>query len=116
VYDLAGEFRRAFGTEFLTSPSGLVTYRDVMIVAELRARLTLLDINDNFVAYLGDNEAICTNDGWPNSKDASGEIVPTGLHTPGKFNSPQGIAVDHEGNLYVAEWLIGGRFTKLIKE
>ena len=51
-----------------------------MIVAELRARLTLLDINDNFVAYLGDNEAICTNDGWPNSKDASGEIVPTGLH------------------------------------
>ena len=53
-------------------------------MAELCARLTLLDVNDNFVAYLGDNDAICTNDGWPNSKDTSGEIVPTGLLTPGK--------------------------------
>jgi len=116
VYNLVGEFRRAFGTGFLTSPSGFVTYEDVMIVAELRARLTLLDINDNFVAYLEHNEAICTNYGWPNSKDTSGEIMPTGLITPGKFNSPQCMAVDHEGNLYVAEWLIGGRFTELIKE
>ena len=66
-YDLAGEFRKAFGTGFLTSPSGFVTYGDVMLVAELCARLTLLDVNDNFVAYLGDNDAICTNDGWPNS-------------------------------------------------
>jgi len=84
VYDLAGEFRKAFGTGFLTSPSGFVTYGDVMLVAELCARLTLLDVNDNFVAYLWDNDAICTNDGWPNSKDTSGEIVPTGLLTPGK--------------------------------
>jgi hypothetical protein len=33
----------------------------------------------------------------------------------GKFNSPHGMAIDGEGNLYVAEWLIGGRFTKLAK-
>jgi hypothetical protein len=84
VYDLAGEFRKAFGTGFLTSASGFVTYGDVMFVAELCARLTLLDVNDNFVAYLWDNDAICTNDGWPNSKDTSGEIVPTGLLKPGK--------------------------------
>lgn len=116
VYDLAGNYRRDFGTDFLTSPSGFLTYGDVMIVAELRARLTLLDLNDNFLAYLGENEAACRVDGWPNSKNPSGEIVPTGPLTPGKFNSPHGMAVDREGNLYVAEWLIGGRFTKLLKE
>ena len=31
----------------------------------------------------------------------------------GKFNSTHGMAVDRQGNLYVAEWLIGGRFIKL---
>ena len=34
---------------------------------------------------------------------------------PAEFNSPHGIAADAEGNLYVPEWLIGGRFTKLVR-
>ncbi|MCH8900464.1 MAG: hypothetical protein IH942_08265 [Acidobacteria bacterium] len=54
-------------------------------------------------------------DGWPNSKDSDGQVVPTSLLEPGKFNSPHGMAVDADGNLYVAEWLIGGRLTKLAK-
>ena len=33
--------------------------------------------------------------------------------TPGKFNSPHGLAADGDGNVYVAEWLIGGRYTQL---
>jgi sugar lactone lactonase YvrE len=31
----------------------------------------------------------------------------------GPFNSPHGLAVDGEGNLYIAEWMVGGRITKL---
>jgi hypothetical protein len=31
----------------------------------------------------------------------------------GVFNSPHSLAVDADGNLYVSEWLIGGRYTKL---
>ena len=37
---------------------------------------------------------------------------PSDLH-PGKFNSPHGMTIDKDGNIYVAEWLIGGRMTKL---
>jgi hypothetical protein len=34
---------------------------------------------------------------------------------PGKFISPHGLASDPDGNLYIAEWLLGGRYTKLAK-
>ena len=52
VYDLDGKFKRAFGSDFLSSPSGFVTHGDTMIVAELRARLAVLDREDNLVGYL----------------------------------------------------------------
>ena len=115
VYDLEGRFKRVFGSEFLTTPSAFVTHGDGMVVAELRARLTVLDIEDQLVTYLGANEAVCELDGWPNWKNNKGEIVRTNLLETGKFNSPHGIGVDSDGNLYLSEWLIGGRFTKLVK-
>jgi len=115
VYDLEGRFKRSFGSDFLSSPSGFVTHRDLLVVAELNARLAVLDKEDNLLCYLGDNEQVCSVDGWPNNRNASGELIPTSLLEPGKFNSPHGMAVDAQGNLYVAEWLIGGRFIKLEK-
>ena len=113
VYDLEGRFKRVFGSDFLSSPSGFVTHGDLMVVAELRARLAVLDKDDNLLCYLGENEPVCSVDGWPNNRNASGELVPSALLEPGKFNSPHGMAVDAQGNLYVAEWLIGGRLIKL---
>ena len=77
-------------------------------MAELRARLTVLDLNDNLVCYLATNEVVCDVDGWPNGRDEEGQFVRTSLLELGKFNSPHGIAIDANGNLYVAEWLIGG--------
>jgi DNA-binding beta-propeller fold protein YncE len=115
VYDLEGNFRRTFGVDFLSSPSGFVTQAAFLIIAELRARLAITDMDDNLVCYLGANESVCDVDGWPNNKNENGEIVPTKLLQTGKFNSPHGLAVDSQGNLYVAEFLIGGRFTKLAK-
>ena len=99
----------------VTTPSGFVTHGDFMIIAELRARLTVVDAEDNLVGYLGKNGTVCDVDGWPNNKNKKGDIFRTAFIERGKFNSPHGLAVDSEGNLYVAEWLIGGRFIKLAK-
>ena len=114
VYDLEGNFKRAFGPDFLNSPSGFVTFGEFMVVAELRARLVVIDSHDRFVLELGENEQVCEVDGWPNNRSGD-EIVPSKLLEAGKFNSPHGMAIDSHDNLYIAEWLIGGRVTKLAK-
>ena len=116
VYDLDGKFKRAFGSGFLNSSSDFVTDGELLIVLELKARLAVLDADDNFICYLGDNGGVCEVEGWPNMENEKSEIVPPTEHLrPGKFNSPHGMAMDRDGNLYVAEWLIGGRITKLLK-
>ena len=115
VYDAEGTFKRVFGSDFLTSPSGFATDGDYLVIAELRARLTITDIDDGLVCYLGDNEQVATVDGWPNNLDEQGHLVRSRLLESGKFNSPHGMAVDGLGNIYVSEWLIGGRYTKLAR-
>jgi hypothetical protein len=114
VFDPEGRFKRSFGQEFLTSPSAFALLdNEVLVVAELRARLALLDPEDRLIEYLGADEAACDRPGWPNAKNANGEAIRPPSLVPGKFNSPHGLAADREGNLYVAEWLIGGRYTYL---
>jgi hypothetical protein len=53
--------------------------------------------------------------GWPNALDADGQAVRTHRLRPERFNSPHAVAFDRDGSLYVAEWLLGGRYTKLTR-
>jgi DNA-binding beta-propeller fold protein YncE len=115
VYDADGKWLRVFGEDFLTSPSGFVAYGDMLVIAELNARITICGADDRPRTYLGDNGAVADVAGWPNNHNDRGESVRTALLEPGKFNSPHGMAVDAQGNMYVAEWLIGGRSIKLAK-
>ena len=109
VYDVDGGFRRSFGTDFLTTPIGFVTHGDRRASrAPGRHRR-----ERELLAYIGDNEQVCDVEGWPNNKGDGGQIVPTSLLETGKSKSPHGLAVDPNGNLSVAEWLIGGRVTRL---
>ena len=106
VYDVEGNYKRAFGADYLTSPDGFITHGEFLMMPELYARLTILDGDDRLVAHLGSNEDAVKVKGWPNIHDHL---------QPGKFNSPHGMAADKDGNLYVVEWITGGRITKLAK-
>ena len=53
----------------------------------------------------------------PNRIGAGGEQVsPFDDIAEGEFNSSHEVCADSHGNIYVSEWLIGDRFTKLIRE
>jgi hypothetical protein len=113
VYGLHGGYRRTVGQGFLDSPSVFVTHAGNLIVGELYARLAVLGPDDQLVCYLGENGEVCELPGWPHALGPEGHPVRSGRLQPGRFNSPHGLAVDGDGNLYVAEWLIGGRTVKL---
>jgi hypothetical protein len=120
VYDLEGRYRRTFGEGFLSSPSGFVQWGEVLVVAELYARLAVLDIDDKLIGYIGadpnatDGQGWPERPGWPNALNGDGHVEAPRLPDPDRFNSPHSVAVDSDGNLYVSEWLIGGRYTKLV--
>lgn len=107
VYDLEGRFKRVFGSDFLTSPCGFITHGDYLLIPELIPRIVVLDRDDRPKTTIGDNDGGFHIDGWPNAPVA-------GVHA-GKFNAPHGIAANKRGDLFVVEWMIGGRITKLEK-
>jgi hypothetical protein len=107
VYDMEGRFKREFGREIFDCPCGGVVKGNYLYVPELCARLAVLDKNDNLITYLGRNEEACSIEGWPNHRK---ELI-----VEGKFNSPHDLAVDDNEDIYVVEWIIGGRVTKLRK-
>lgn len=119
VYDLIGRFQRTIGESFLSSPSGFAQWGDLLVIAELYGRLAVLDTDDELVQYLGAepddgrNLSWPERPGWPNALDADGRAAAPDLRNSTPFNSPHSVAVDANGNLYVSEWLIGGRYTKL---
>ncbi len=119
VYSLDGRHLRTIGESFCISPSGFARWGDVLVVAELFSRLAVLDPDDNLIGYLGaapnatQQQDWPERPGWPNALTADGRAEAPPLTQPDRFNSPHSVAVDAEGNLYVSEWLIGGRYTKL---
>ena len=105
VYDAEGRYLRHFGQDYLTSPCMFEVWGEYLLIPELFGRLTIVDREDKLVGYVGDNPGIEKRPGWPN--------LPKEQILPGKFNSPHGMTSDAAGNLYVVEWIVGGRITKL---
>jgi hypothetical protein len=120
VYDLEGRYLRTWGASFLSSPSGFAQWGDMLVVAELYARLALLDIHDGLIGYIGaetpadEVHAWPDRPGWPNALDSTGRVAEAPADVgQGHFNSPHSLAVDASGQLYVSEWMIGGCYTSL---
>ena len=86
-------------------PANIDTWKNLMLVPELKARVTLLNENNQVVAHLGaaveriseiDNLRV-KPDRWLN----------------GQFIHPHDACFDSEGNIFVAEWVGSGRVSKL---
>jgi hypothetical protein len=106
VYDADGRFKKSFGQDFLTSPCAFSQHNGKLYIPELYARLTILDEQDKPIIHLGENAAARQSPEWPN--------LPSTQIVPGKFNSPHGIAVNRAGDVFITEWILGGRIIKLV--
>lgn len=100
----------------LNTPSVFDTFGDYLVVGELEARIHILDGNDQIVVTFGDGHQHVEKPGWPNRLDKDGNPVsPLDDIPANELNSPHGVCADEQGNIYISEWLLGDRYTKLVR-
>ena len=108
-FDMAGNHLRTQG-DFLF-PADIDVQGDLMLVPDLHARVTLLDGSNNVISHLGDDPE------WRarvlGNKFAMRTQRPQ--WKPGRFVHPHDACFDSDGNIFVVEWVVTGRVTKLIK-
>lgn len=92
-------------------PADIDARGDLLLVPDLHARITILDIHNQPVAQLGDDEE------WRNQCLADGFAMRSQRPKwrPGRFVHPHDACFDADGNIFVAEWVVTGRVTKLVK-
>ena len=101
--DLEGNFLGVHATN-LRRPCSVSFQGDNLAVAELEARVVVLDKSGTPLAFLGDN---------PDKSQWANFGVPPAAWKEGIFTAPHGLCFDKEGNLYVQDWNQSGRVTKL---
>ena len=108
-FDMDGKHLKTL-TGFLF-PADIDLQGELLLVPDLHARITILDKDNQVVAQLGDDES------WREKVLADGMSMRTRRADwqAGKFVHPHDACFDREGNILVAEWVPGGRVTKLLK-
>ena len=116
VYDGEGKFIRSGMTTH--SPCCFDFLDNQIVVPELFTGVKILDRDSlELIDEIGASDRVQTNpdgewwpplvpDGWPN-------LAETEHIRPGFFNSPHGACFSPNRDVYVAEWIIGGRIIKL---
>ncbi|HEY2787602.1 MAG TPA: twin-arginine translocation signal domain-containing protein [Fimbriiglobus sp.] len=113
-FDLDGKFLRAIPAKTeVYFPAHIDTRGDMLMIADLHTRISLYK-NDKLVAQLGEDPA------WRARVVASLSKGPAIRSQPkqwpaGKFVHPHDACFDRDGNIFVAEWVDGGRITMLKK-
>jgi hypothetical protein len=79
--------------------------RGNVVVPDLQGRVTLIDRDNGIIEHLGDSNPSNWNN--PLRTAARDKFV------PGEFICPHGACFDHDGNIFVVEWVEVGRVTKL---
>lgn len=78
-----------------------------VVVPDLQGRVTIVDRQNALAAHLGDSGSPTGNN--PLRREPREKFV------PGQFICPHGACFDHDGNIFVVEWVEVGRVTKLRK-
>ena len=87
-------------------PANIDSWKDLLLVPELHARVTLLNDKNEVVARLVDDVERVT-------KKVKGVRNDSKKWLSGKFVHPHDACFDKEGNIFVAEWVSTGRVTRL---
>lgn len=118
VFDGEGNFLRS--SLSCHSPCCFDFLGDRVLVPELFTGAKVLDANTlELIEEVGASEHVgprpdgawwppVAPEGWPN-------LAGTEWVKPGVFNSPHGGCFDADGNIYIVEWIVGGRITKLAR-
>lgn len=93
-----------FVTDEMRAPCHFHQREGALLIPDLESRVTLLNAQNKLIAHLGDGTH------YNGIRDKQREAF-----TPGKFVAPHGACFDHEGNIFVVEWVEVGRVTKLRK-
>lgn len=104
-FDLDGNFVAVIA-ENLRRPCTVSFHDKYVAVAELEARVTILDANNAPIAFLGDN---------PNRKQWANFNVAPSEWRNAIFTAPHGVCFDNDANLYVMDWNASGRVTRFNK-
>ncbi|MEM6331613.1 MAG: hypothetical protein AAF790_15380 [Planctomycetota bacterium] len=90
-------------------PANIDTRGDVMLVPDLQARVTLLGADNQVIAQLGEDQP------WREQVLADGFKLRSQPEKwrDGRFLHPHDACFDADGNILVAEWVAGGRVSKL---
>jgi DNA-binding beta-propeller fold protein YncE len=110
VFDLEGRAlsvldRRTTGHD-LGRPCFVEARGDELLVADIEGRVMVLSRRGELLAELGKNPDPATRDR---------NDIPRAQQAAGIFHSPHCARWDDEGNVYVVEWLLEGRLTKLAR-
>ena len=105
-FSLDGKFLSVVNQE-LRHPCHFDQRDGELLIPDLHGRVTIFDKNNQLVVHLGDNEGVNKTPGYPNLTHEQRQS--------GKFISPHSACWDHEGNIYVVEWINDGRVSKLRK-
>ena len=84
----------------LRMPAAVIVKGDLVAIAELQGRVTILGKDNSIVAQVGDN---------PDATQRANFGLDPSKWTEGICNSPHGIAFDQAGNIVVSEWSQFGR-------
>ncbi|OWK40931.1 twin-arginine translocation signal domain-containing protein [Fimbriiglobus ruber] len=110
TFTLDGEFISLTEPGTVLFPANIDTNKTVMLVPDLHARISLFDKDNKVIANLGDDPA------WRKKVlDGFKVRAQPKQWEAGKFVHPHDACFDPAGNIYVAEWVDGGRISFLKK-